>query len=87
MPSFTEAELARFRWACRRGMLELDLFLQPFFEARFEQLSAPEQQAFLELLECSDPQLFAWLMGQATPSKENLKMICEMIRDYAQLST
>jgi antitoxin CptB len=87
MTLFTDAERARFRWACRRGMLELDLFLQPFFEAKFEHLSAADQQAFVALLACSDPELFAWLMGHETPSKENLRTLCEMIRNYAQLST
>ena len=29
---------ARIKWACRRGMLELDVILLPYFEACFDDL-------------------------------------------------
>ena len=37
---------ARIRWACRRGMLELDVLFMPFVEEAYDSLSA-EQQAIL----------------------------------------
>ncbi|USD38366.1 MULTISPECIES: succinate dehydrogenase assembly factor 2 [Ferrimonas] len=55
--------VARLKWACRRGMLELDVLLEPFVEQHFSDL-APQQQAdFERLLTCDDPELFAWFMG------------------------
>ena len=30
------AERARVKWACRRGMLELDVLVMPFFEECFD---------------------------------------------------
>lgn len=33
---------ARLRWACRRGMLELDVLLMPFVEEGYDALSAEE---------------------------------------------
>ncbi|HAU4912655.1 TPA: succinate dehydrogenase assembly factor 2, partial [Aeromonas hydrophila] len=50
-------EKSRLKWACRRGMLELDVIFMPFFEHEFDGLSEAEQQTFIRLLECEDPEL------------------------------
>ncbi|NKF50942.1 succinate dehydrogenase assembly factor 2 [Shewanella sp. WXL01] len=55
--------IARVRWACRRGMLELDVLFQPFVENVYPELSDEDKQTFIRLLECEDPELFAWFMG------------------------
>ncbi|ASJ97635.1 MULTISPECIES: FAD assembly factor SdhE [Shewanella] len=55
--------IARVRWACRRGMLELDVLFQPFVETQYEHLSNDDKAVFVRLLECEDPELFAWFMG------------------------
>ncbi|MBD1555334.1 succinate dehydrogenase assembly factor 2 [Vibrio sp. S9_S30] len=60
---YTAEEKARIKWACRRGMLELDVVIMPFFEEQFENLSEQEQKDFASLLECDDPDLFTWIMG------------------------
>jgi len=60
----------KIRWACRRGMLELDLFLVPYFEKHFDSLDFQEKELFIELLSEIDPQLIHWLMAkEAPPSK------------------
>ncbi|CUA82963.1 MULTISPECIES: succinate dehydrogenase assembly factor 2 [Pseudidiomarina] len=53
----------RLRWACRRGMLELDVLFMPFVEEAYDDLNAQQQEAFRRLLTCDDPDLFAWFMG------------------------
>ncbi|WP_394200474.1 succinate dehydrogenase assembly factor 2 [Shewanella waksmanii] len=58
--------IARVKWACRRGMLELDVLFQPFVETRYEGLSDQQKATFVRLLECEDPELFAWFMGHET---------------------
>ena len=60
---FEPKRLARLKWACRRGMLELDVLLLPFVEEAFEQLSYRDQETFERLLTSDDPDLFAWIMG------------------------
>ncbi|MGF1726942.1 succinate dehydrogenase assembly factor 2 [Photobacterium nomapromontoriensis] len=55
-------EKARVKWACRRGMLELDVLIMPFFEECFDVLPEQEQQDFISLLTCDDPDLFTWMM-------------------------
>ncbi|WP_413110982.1 succinate dehydrogenase assembly factor 2 [Thaumasiovibrio sp. DFM-14] len=54
---------ARIKWSCRRGMLELDVIVMPFFDECFDELSEKEQQDFVALMKCDDPDLFSWMMG------------------------
>lgn len=54
---------ARLRWACRRGMLELDVLFRPFVDEAYDDLSEPDKRIFQRLLEGEDPTLFAWVMG------------------------
>jgi len=70
----------RLRWACRRGMLELDLILLPFLENRFGQLSAEQQQLFETLLRCEDQDLFSWFLHRVEPEDPELKIIVDIIR-------
>ncbi|MDR3502572.1 MAG: succinate dehydrogenase assembly factor 2 [Legionella sp.] len=74
-------EKARLAWHCRRGMLELDLILQRFLEQGLDKLSADELNAFDSLLSCTDPELYAWLMGQIDPEDNELKAIVTLIRN------
>ncbi|MCE2571444.1 succinate dehydrogenase assembly factor 2 [Motilimonas eburnea] len=56
-------EKSRLLWACRRGMLELDVLFRPFVEEAYDDLSSEQQRIFKRLLTCDDPDLFAWFMG------------------------
>jgi len=68
--------IARVRWACRRGMLELDVLFQPFVESQYEQLSTEDKNIFVRLLEGEDPELFAWFMGhEQCPDPELADMV------------
>ncbi|MCU7555736.1 succinate dehydrogenase assembly factor 2 [Alteromonas sp. ASW11-19] len=78
---FTPKRLARLRWACRRGMLELDVLLLPFVNEAFEDLTYPQQETFERLLTCDDPDLYAWFMGhQKTDDPELAEMVDIIIR-------
>lgn len=63
----------RLRWACRRGMLELDLFLLPFFE--HYQMDEAEKALFARLLEAPDPYLFALFMNRCQPAQEFVSLV------------
>lgn len=70
----------RLRWACRRGMVELDVLFMPFVETEYDSLSAEQQAAFRKLITCDDPDLFAWIMGhQSCPDPELSAMIKVML--------
>ena len=60
---FEPKRLARLKWACRRGMLELDVLLMPFVDEAFDSLDYEQQEIFERLLTSDDPDLFAWFMG------------------------
>ena len=60
---FSKQRYARLMWACRRGMLELDVLFMPFVEEAFDDLSDEQKLVFERLLTCDDPDLFAWFMG------------------------
>ncbi len=71
---------ARIRWACRRGMLELDLILLPFFDQYFDALSRETQGIFEQMLTAPDPDLFQWVMGYAVPEEKPIAELVEIIR-------
>ncbi len=74
---------ARLRWACRRGMLELDVLLGNFLNQAYSGLSESEQNLFIRLLDCSDQDLFMWLTGKELPTDEELGVIVAKIRYLA----
>ncbi len=71
---------AKLIWHCRRGMLELDLLLRQFVERNLATLTAAQLAAFEELLSCSDPELYDWLMGYAEPTDRKLAEIVTLIK-------
>jgi antitoxin CptB len=75
-------EMARLRWQCRRGMLELDVILQPFFEQCYSQLSAAEQNNCERLLASSDQELYLWFIGNEQPNNEELLRLVIKIKNF-----
>ncbi|PIE36841.1 MAG: hypothetical protein CSA53_07640 [Gammaproteobacteria bacterium] len=78
------AELSRMKWAARRGMLELDLVLEPFVTEQYLSLSEREKQQFQELMLCEDQEMFGWFLRREQPEREDLRAIVAKILDYAQ---
>lgn len=69
----------RLRWACRRGMLELDVLFMPFVEEAYDSLSTKDKQVFERLLAEQDPELFAWFMGHKVCEDEELNAMVQFI--------
>ncbi|MGI1945257.1 succinate dehydrogenase assembly factor 2 [Shewanella glacialipiscicola] len=71
--------IARVRWACRRGMLELDVLFQPFVENFYQEMCDEDKTTFIRLLECEDPELFAWFMGhEMCPDAELARIVVKV---------
>lgn len=70
---------ARLKWACRRGMLELDVLFIPFVDEAYDELSTQDQFTFERLLTCQDPELFAWFMGHEVCEDAELNEIVQFI--------
>ena len=73
-------ELARLRWRCRRGLLENDLILDRFMEARGAQLSDDEVVGLDRLLRLSDNELWDLLAGRAEPDDAALAPLVAVLR-------
>lgn len=71
---------ARLRYQCRRGMLELDAILQPFFEHHFKLLTLENQRIFERLLTCNDQELYHWFIGHDLPEDTELRHLVLLIK-------
>lgn len=70
----------RLRWACRRGMLELDSLLVPFFDNHFDELNDEQKRVLETLLTFQDPDLFTWFIGSESPEEPELQAIIKLIK-------
>lgn len=70
---------ARLKWACRRGMLELDVLFMPFVDEAYDDLSDKGKLTFERLLTSQDPELFAWFMGHETCEDSELNEMVQHI--------
>lgn len=83
---FTRARYARLKWACRRGMLELDVLLEPFVNHCFGTLTEAQKETFERLLTSDDPDLFAWFMGHQKCADPALAEIVKIVLERVKLS-
>ncbi|MCZ6502025.1 MAG: succinate dehydrogenase assembly factor 2 [Gammaproteobacteria bacterium] len=81
---FSDPELNKLRWRSRRGMLELDLLLIPFFDEEFSGLSDKMQLTFVKLLEQEDPDLLMWFSNKSEPEDAALAELVNVILDRVQ---
>lgn len=73
-------DLARLRWQCRRGMLELDLLLETFVNHQYSELDARLQAAFRQVLAYPDQLLFDYFFGARLPMDKDVADVIEKIR-------
>lgn len=71
----------RMRWASRRGLLELDLFLEDFVANAYPNLGDDMKALYKELMGEADQDLFEWLMGRSQ-ADATLMPIIEIIRAH-----
>jgi antitoxin CptB len=75
-----QATLNKLRWNCRRGMLELDVFLQRFLDHYYADLSETDQAIFARFLDGEDQDLFDWLTGKREAEDADLQHMVALIR-------
>ncbi len=73
------AERNKLRWRSRRGMLELDLLLIPFFDAVFLDLGTDARRTFVKLLDQDDPDLLMWFSRKSRPEDAELAEMIDLI--------
>jgi antitoxin CptB len=80
-------EKTRLRWGCRRGMLELDLILLPFFEENFDSLPEEQQGVFQEFLTEADQDIYAWILNYQVCENLSYKLLLKRIQQFAHVDT
>jgi antitoxin CptB len=76
----TRTELDRLRWRCRRGLLENDLILTRFLDARGAAISDEEVVALDRLLGLGDNELWDLLAGRQEPADAAVKPLLDVLR-------
>ena len=71
-------------WRSRRGMLELDLQLQPFLEQSFFSLEENEKEGYEKLLLEEDWQIYDWLRGVTAPVDEDVALVVDKIMRFQE---
>ncbi|MDD2723049.1 MAG: succinate dehydrogenase assembly factor 2 [Methylovulum sp.] len=59
-------ELAKLKWQCRRGSLELDLLLKNYFDTVYLQADNEEKTRFVEMLKLDDEVLLEFFLKTHT---------------------
>jgi antitoxin CptB len=76
-----EVSHSRLRWLARRGMLELDTWLNRFLDRRFGELPIAQQRRFVYLLQQDDMTLYDWFTGSVEPPPD-LRALVDEIRQH-----
>jgi antitoxin CptB len=74
-----DEEHKRMCWASRRGMLELDLILEPFVRDVYATMNADDRGRYRDLMTCQDQELFGWFLRRETPPDPQLAKIVAKI--------
>jgi len=84
MPPTANEDFGRLRWACRRGIRELDVLLTRYVDEKFPDAPAAEQAAFRRLLETQNPVIYAYCLGvEPAPNPEMRALISRIVAGAA----
>jgi antitoxin CptB len=70
----------RLRWRARRGTRELDALIGGWLDHSYPIAEEAQRQAFDELLDAQDPDLWDWIMGHAQAPRADWQVIINDIR-------
>ena len=76
----TPERLNRITWRCRRGMLENDLVLARFLEARGPALTEDEVTMLDRLLDLTDNDLWDFIAGRQEPQDQDVVPVLLQLR-------
>lgn len=78
----TPERKAKIKWSCRRGMLELDLIFDRVLKKRLDAFTPEQVDVFERLLDCADPDLYAWFMGYEQPAHQEFIDFVDVIKRH-----
>ncbi|MFN3545015.1 MAG: succinate dehydrogenase assembly factor 2 [Thiobacillus sp.] len=74
----------RVAWRCRRGLLELDLWLGGFWQAHRATLEPDERAAFERLLTVSDAEILDALQGRTPVDDAGFAVIIQRLQHFRE---
>ncbi len=75
---------ARIAWRCRRGLLELDLWLGGFWAAQRATLRSHETAAFVRLLALSDMEILDRLHGRSASDDADVDALIQRLKNFRE---
>ncbi len=76
----------RAMYQARRGLKELDFYIDPYVKTHYLSASEEEQVVFDRLLAYEDPDLLLFFLEQATPDDAEVAMLIDKIKRLKQQS-
>lgn len=73
-------EQRRVIYQARRGLKELDYYIDPYVKEHYLNAPADEQAAFVRLLEHEDPDLLLFFLGQQKPQDDGVAALIERMK-------
>ncbi|UJF23906.1 succinate dehydrogenase assembly factor 2 [Suttonella sp. R2A3] len=71
---------AKIKWLCRRGMKELDLLVDDYYQHDYPQATASEQAAFERLLEYQDPLIVDLLFDRCQDDDPEIQALIDVLK-------
>lgn len=65
-------DMAKLRWQCRRGTLELDKLLLHYLDTSYSQANEEQQVAFKALLQLEDNHLLRYFLSSAAAGEPKI---------------
>lgn len=75
-------EQRRIIYQARRGLKELDFYIDPYVKNHYLTADATEQATFAKLLSYEDPDLLNFFMNQDTPDDEQVANLISKLKAY-----
>ena len=75
-------EQRRIIYQARRGLKELDFYIDPYVKNHYLSADATEQATFAKLLTYEDPDLLNFFMNQDTPDDEQVADLVAKLKAY-----
>ena len=75
-------EQRRIIYQARRGLKELDFYIDPYVKNHYLHADATEQATFAKLLSYEDPDLLNFFMNQDTPDDVQVAQLINKLKAY-----
>lgn len=75
-------EQRRVIYQARRGLKELDFYIDPYVKNHYLLADEDEQATFNKLLTYEDPDLLNYFMNQETPEDAKVAQLVEKLKQY-----